>query len=75
MWVPKRYRRQLAEISADADKRLRDAREVHGKAVERAAVVRELAATSARLAKQNSFAALIRDSLLPAPARRDDNNH
>ncbi len=76
MWMPRKWRNQLDELHADADRRLVAA---HAAAEQSAAVRRKadpVIKESERLARENSIAAIIADSLrVPRPPEPRGGNH
>jgi len=77
MWMPNKWRSRLDELHADADRRLAAG---HAAAEQSAAVRRKadpVLEEAARLARENSIAAIIADSLrVPRPPEpRGRNQH
>lgn len=73
MWMPKRFRRQLEQVQADASGRLAAARDAAAHAEQAQAVSEPIAARSRELSDSNSIALIIADSLRlkPPPGRYD----
>jgi len=63
MWMPRKYRRKLEELQADADRRLAEAQRELQVTQERSGAAERIARTSDKLAAHNSIAAVIRHTL------------
>ena len=72
MWMPGKWRRQNAELRADADDRLASAHAAQAQAAEAARRAEPVGARSRELAAVNGIAAAIAESLRP---RQQGGNH